>query len=318
MTYKSVLVLVFISCISLSVLSQTFSANVDRDKILLGEQIRLVLKAEGLRAGENNLRSWISFPDTFNHLEVVDKSKIDTINVNNALVYQQTITLTSFDSGQWTIPALRLTVQANNSNRTAGIASLPITINVLPVDVSHMQDYHDIKDILQVQNPNSRWILIAVIALTVISIIAIYLLLKRKRKVVVKPIQLNGNQTPIEWALSELAELQKEDLPGRGLVKQYYLQLTNICRQFFAQQLQQKALYQTSDEWMVNLQSLAIDQDTKTEFFQFVRLADTVKFAKYLPSPSAHHQSMKISKEMLLKVVEGPQTRTLSSKTNTV
>lgn len=312
-TYR-VLALLLIICITLTTKAQTFKAAVDRDKILIGEQFRLILKAEGIRAGETFVVSWINMPDTFNHMEVVERSKIDTIDASGSIVFQQTITLTSFDSGQWQIPAIRLAIENKNSNRRTVIASLPITINVLPVDVAHLQDYHDIKEILEVENANSRWILIAIIAITVISIIAIVLLARRKRTVVVKPVEKRGSQTPIQWALSALDKLQKEDLPSKGQVKQYYLRLTDICRQYFHQQLHQKALHQTTDEWMVNLQSLPVEHDTKTAFFQFVRLADTVKFAKYLPPATEQEQSIKVSRQMLVQVAEWQQTKSVTSK----
>jgi hypothetical protein len=66
-------------------------------------------------------------------------------------------------------------------------------------------------------------------------------------------------------------------MPMKGQVKQYYQQLTDISRQYFELQLKQKALQQTSDEWMMKMQPLPVEPSVKTSFFQFIRLADTVK-----------------------------------------
>lgn len=66
--------------------------------------------------------------------------------------------------------------------------------------------------------------------------------------------------------------------------------------------MQQHSLQQTTDEWMVTLQPLPIDNETKTSFFQVLRLADTVKFARYLPHSRDNETSVEVIKNMLQKV----------------
>ncbi len=118
---------------------------------------------------------------------------------------------------------------------------------------------------------------------------------------VTKPV-LTGNMSPLEWALAELDKLQKQDLPAINQVKQHYQLLTNICRQYFSTQVHHAALHQTTDEWMVNLQSLPTEPGVKTSFFQLLRLADTVKFAKYLPPTDDTYQTIPVARQMLRQV----------------
>jgi hypothetical protein len=311
-TYYKLLLLIF-TCSGLVSKAQTLKASVDRDRILIGEQIRLTLRLEGIQSATGSVNNWVNFPDTVNHLEVVERGKIDTLEVGSDVILQQAIILTSFDSGQWQIPALGLAIQ-NGTGKT--LSYQPITIDVLPVDVSALKDYHDIKDIVQVDDSLSKLILIGIIVLTIISIIAVYLLAKKKSGFTAeaKPV-LKGNQTPLEWALAALENLRKENLPSKGQVKQYYQQLTDICREYFQLQLKQKVLHQTSDEWMLKMHSLPVNQSTKTSFFQFIRLADTVKFAKYIPPSSEHEPSMQMAKQMLVEVAKSQQTTSLTNKT---
>jgi len=270
--------------------SQTVKAEVNRDRIFIGEQIKLKLAVERGKAGI----TWFKFPDSLNHLEVTQRSKIDTVLNGSYTNYYQTISITSFDSGRWEFPTLSL----------AGIrqSTSPIAIDVLPVDVSKMQEYNDIKTIEEVEL-RSNWLIIAIIAaVTLFSVAAVYWLLLRKKKASFSNIPVKGNVSPLNWALAELSKLNTSRLSSPLEVKKYYSDLTNISRTFFNRQLHQVAEHQTTDEWMVNLQSLPVDNDIKTSFFQFLRLADTVKFAKYLPPSRENETSVDAIKLMLQKV----------------
>src|SRR4051794_23294278 len=69
----------FLACSFLflfSAAAQQVSATIDRDKILLGEQVTLQLKAEEIRTEDNPIVAWFNLPDTINHLEVVKRSAI--------------------------------------------------------------------------------------------------------------------------------------------------------------------------------------------------------------------------------------------------
>lgn len=293
MNNRKIYTVFFLGLILLSIqanlFSQTVKAEVNRDRIFIGEQIKLKLSAVNGKAGI----TWFKFPDSLNHLEVISRGKMDTVLNGNYTNYAQTIVITSFDSGRWEFPPLSL----------AGIKqpTSPITIDVLPVDVSKMQEYNDIKSIEEVKLQNN-WLITAIIAaITLLSIAAIYWLL-RKKKAPFPNIPIKGNMTPLEWAMAELSKLNASHLSSPAEVKKYYSDLTNISRTFFSMQLHQQSLQQTTDEWMIGLQSLQADNEVKIAFFQFLRLADTVKFAKYLPPARENETSVNSIKAMLQKV----------------
>jgi len=274
--------------------AQTFSAQVDREKIMIGEKILLTIKVEDVKP--NAISQWVSFPDTINHFEVVERGKIDTIKVDGIINYQQVINITSFDSGRWEIPSINL--QFGSSV----LSSKPITIDVLSVDVSQLKDYHDIKEIVEVKDEKSKLIIIILIIITLIALAIVVWILRKKRTAITQTIEPTDNRLPLDWALSELNKLQQEDLPSQGLVKQFYQRMTDISRQYFYRQLKHSAIHQTTDEWMFSLQELPVDTNIKTTFFQFIRLADTVKFAKYLPPLQEHDNSLHAAANMFKSV----------------
>jgi len=287
--YIGFFLLLVLSSVTSQLFSQTAKAGVDRAKIFIGEQVRLKLAVEGGRAG---LR-WFTFPDSLNHFEIIKRSKIDTVLNGSTTNYYQTITITSFDSGRWEFPSLFL----------PGVMqpTPPIAIDVMPVDVSQMQDYNDIKDIIEVTQEND-WLIVGMVAvITLLSIAMIWWLFIKKKKVMVERRPAKGTLSPLDWALAELNKLKSQRLDSPLEVKRYYTGLTDISRTFFSRQFSQDSMQQTTDEWMIALQPLAVDNEAKTSFFQVLRLADTVKFAKYLPHSRDNETSVEVIKNMLQK-----------------
>lgn len=286
----SFIILVLLSCFYATSFSQTVKAQVDKDRIFIGEQIKLKLSVEGGRAGI----TWFHFPDSMNHIEVVRKSKIDTVLNGSYTNYYQTVFLTSFDSGRWEFPALAIA----SINRF----TTPIAIDVLPVDVSKMQDYNDIKDIEEVEQVNN-WLIIATIAaITLLSIAVIIWLIVKKKKVIILNEIKKGNISALDWAVAELKKLQIPNELAPAEVKKYYSEMVDISRTFFKMQLLHQMQQQTTDEWMITLQPLQVENEIKIAFFQFLRLADTVKFAKHLPVSSESETSQEAIIQMMQKV----------------
>jgi hypothetical protein len=288
--YIGLFILIALSSVTSNLFSQTVKAGVDRNKIFIGEQIKLKLAIQGGRAG----LKWFSFPDSLNHFEIIKRGKIDTVLNGSFTDYYQVITITSFDSGRWQFPSLFV----------SGISqpTPPVAIDVLPVDVSKMADYNDIKDIDEVKRENDPLIIAIIAAITILSLLIIYWLFIKKRKVFVESPPAKASLSPLDWALAELNKLKDQNLNTPVEVKKYYSALTDISRTFFNRQLQQRSLQQTTDEWMITLQPLSVDNETKTSFFQVLRLADTVKFARYLPHSRDNETSVEMIKIMLQKV----------------
>ena len=289
--YIILLVIILVGGIQTRIYSQTVQAQVDRDKILIGEQIKLKLTVQSPRP----LSTWFRFPDSVNHFLVTGRSKIDTVRGGKLLNYNQTISITSFDSGRWEFPSLSIaSIQQ---------ATPPIGIDVMPVDVSKLMDYHDIKEIEEVKQENNTLIIAVIATLTLFSLVLSYILI-RKKKQGIPSRATKGDVTPLQWALTELDKLQQQALYNKSQVKKHFSELTNISRNFFHLELHQPTLQQTTDELMVKLQSLPVDNDAKISFIQLLRMADTVKFAKYLPPVDESERAIQTTKHMLHNVAQ--------------
>jgi hypothetical protein len=227
-------------------------------------------------------------PDTFNHLEVVNRQPIDTIQLSDGFTYIQKINLTSFDSGFWVLPQLNILL-----NNKQSLITQPISITVLPVDVAAMQDYHDIKDILEVKLANDWRIIVGIAILALISIFGLlWVLSKRKETKMVKQKITPGSANPYVFALQQLVELQKRNLLQNNQHKLFYTELISICKNFSDTQLGINASTRTTDEYLLLMKGRIGNETMQVKYFQLLRLADAVKFAKFIPSEEESNEAL--------------------------
>ncbi|MCE3282610.1 MAG: hypothetical protein K0Q66_1347, partial [Chitinophagaceae bacterium] len=108
---------------------QRVSATLTKEKIVIGEQTILEINVEGVTA--DMIQIDFVFPDTANHLEVLDHKREP--GGHSVLIY--TATITSFDSGYWELPPMEMILTDQRKLSTERIG-----LSVVPVDVSHLVD----------------------------------------------------------------------------------------------------------------------------------------------------------------------------------
>ncbi len=265
--YKTISILFFL-CAAISANAQdktTVKASVDKNKILIGEPIHLTIEANFPINQSVHFFSIDSLP----HFEFLEKPKIDTSSSAVAITIKQTIKLTSFDSGYWVIPSFIL-------EKNLATDTIPIDVGYSNFDPS--QDYHDIKDIIEVnpvEKKNWLWFIISGVILFVLIIIW---LLSMRRKKIISPVQQVVN--PYEEAMKQLEQLRKENLQS----KQYYSELVDIFRLYIFRKKEILSLQKTTDDLILQLKNINLDKEQFAQLSQALRLSDFVKFAKYIPA----------------------------------
>ena len=268
-------------------------ATVDKQKILIGEPIHLMLEASV--QGDVPL-IWPDL-DSLPHFEFVEKGKLDSTLSSGGRSYRQYMTVTSFDSGAYAIPRLAF-IEGNKKYFTD---SIRVEIGYTKIDPS--KDYHDIKEIIEVPNPYAHWIVWVVAAVALISL-ALVIWLIRKKKILKKlAAALQAPRlSPYEEALSELKELEQAHLPEKGSVKVYYSRLGEIFRVYLLRRLKISSLAETSEELIRELRGLQLPAEQFAALAETLRMSDFVKFAKYQPEAAdneLHYRVIRSSVEAL-------------------
>lgn len=241
------------------------STTIEKNKILIGEQVRLTVEA--IIPANEPIR-FISI-DSILHFEVLHR-QIDTINTSTGTTIKGIYTITSFDSGHWVIPSFLLTDKVMTDT---------IPVDVIFSDFNPQQEYHDVKDILEVEvKEKDQWWWYLAAGGFVLLLLLVWLLLRRKKPVPVVKQEVAAD--PYKEAIAQLALLQK-NRPGE---KEFYSRLTDIFRLYIYRRKGILSLQKTTDDLVVQLRNLEMNKEQFNQLSQSLRLSDFVKFAKYIPS----------------------------------
>ncbi len=133
--------------------------------------------------------------------------------------------------------------------------------------------------------PPLSWKLVGICAaaLAVLAaIVAIVYLVVRKIRTMVRVHRMS----PIERAMYELEALLKKGLPGRGLYKDFYVELTMVVRRYIERRHAVRAPNLTTDEFLrAARENPAFTPEAIAELKSFLESADMVKFAGVEATP---------------------------------
>jgi len=287
---------VFFCLLALSIptltFSQSASAALDRDKILLGEQVTLQFNLNNLNPLTTYVSTWPAPGDTMNHVEIVKRNDIDTVNVNGLNSYEQKFTLTGFDSGRWQLGPFNFVLQDKTTGKQINLSTQPLYLTVLPVDVSSLNDYHPIKDVIEV-NTTFNWLPVIIVATLLIAGVVIFIVLKKRKKRPTPEPEIVLKGTPFERAVEKLRELQDQPLNSVAEKRKFHSDVDIICRQYFEEMLHVKALQATTSELFSRMNVYMQDQHLRSKMRQLFDLHASVKFAKYMPDAEESRAALK-------------------------
>ncbi len=273
----------------------TVTVKVDPSQIVIGDAIRYFISAQ-IDTSKEQLY-WAQFPDTFNHLEIVERGKIDTIKNGSQWQFKQKLTLTGFDSGAYTIPSF-LFIKKDRSSSLDSIKtdSFKITVQTVPVDTQ--QAFKNIKNIETIAAPswfsnNYVW-LIVVLLLIVIGFIIWF----KRKKQVTSPV-IEKTESLQERSLRLLNELDQEQLWQQERVKEYYSRLSEILRHYIEQRFQTPAMELTTQELLKSAKKHKELSAYRSTLKPILQAADLAKFAKARAIAQEHIDVMEQSKKFI-------------------
>ncbi|RYY21144.1 MAG: hypothetical protein EOO04_18730 [Chitinophagaceae bacterium] len=282
---KHIIVVLSVLLVSITTTAQvSVKASVDRDKILIGEPIKLTLQAY-TPLGESI--TWFAL-DTIPGFDFIEKGKLDTIeNVDNKRLEQQLI-ITSFDSGQVILPPLEISV-GNQAYFTDSI-----TIDVAYINFDPAAEYHDIKAIEEVEGGGRNYLPWIIGAVLLVILLAVLWFLRKRKKAVPETEVAVSKLPPYEEAMEALDKLKQHDFTLPGANKTYYTELNDILRVFVHRKLKISSLEKTNDELILQLREVGMDKERFTGMAQALRMSDFVKFARYQPQASDNQHNWEI------------------------
>lgn len=263
----------------------TVKAAVDKNQILIGEPLRFSIDVKSPLTSGNQLPQFDSIP----HFEMIEKGSRDSLISAGGTSYHLEWKLTSFDSGTRMIPSFAITI----GTQLYKTDSLPVEVSYGKIDTA--RDYHDIKGIRDLENPNVKYIPWIVGAITAIALFLFIWFIRKPFTVNPQPSTINHpGISPMDEAMASLDQLKKMLREDPSSVKKYYSGLSDTLRIFLNRRLGLVTMEKTSEELILSLSKLNMERESFSKLTEALRMGDFVKFAKYIPGPNENETNLDV------------------------
>jgi hypothetical protein len=272
--------------------------RIDTNVIMIGDQINLTLELDVPKQSEV-FWPYFQYDTVAERVEIIEEFPVDSSDLKDR--YRriwQILTITSFDTGKYTIRPVSFEFKLKGDTTVYAIQSNPVFLEVTEPAVDLQSEIKAIKPPLEapltfreVMAFVVRYILPVFAVLLVIAIV-LYVILRRKKDQPIFRIRSKPPLPPHRQALDDLEALRLKKLWQTGRVKAYYSELTGIIRTYIERRFGVQALEMTSDDIIRELKSVNSHGESIAKLNQVLVLADLVKFAKEQPLPSDNDNCM--------------------------
>jgi len=271
-------------------------AEVDKAFLTIGDPVTYTVTVEH----SPNIHILSSIPSPAS--DILEVKKIEDINKTQKkkIITGRKFVLTTFKLGEFVLDPI--TIQY----RMEGKPEKSIQTNKLYLTVKSIgggdaaEDIRDVKTVVPflLRMGKILWTLVILVLL-----VAGYLLFRafQKKKILAPPEP--PPLTPEEEALLHLGELFESDLLKRGLIKFYYLRLSEILRVYFERRYKVFAVESTTFEILRALRPLHLETTLYQKIQYVLESSDLAKFAKWVPSAPEVSQLNKKTEEIIKESV---------------
>ena len=252
--------------------------SLDRDEVRVGEPVTYTLRvppAPGRR---------IIFPDP-------EDGRIGEFEINRASETagedgsrEKRFVLQGFETGRFTLPVPEVRVREEDGEEVI-LTGPPLEIEVVSV-LDPAEEDADIRDLKDPPGVPRSYLWILYLAGAAVILAAAAFLLYRK---FARPEKKEPPPPPPrpagEIALEELERIRRADLPGRGLIKEYYSRVSDTVRRYLENRFALRAPERTTEEFLQEMATTShLTGDQQELVAAFLEEADLVKFARYGPT----------------------------------
>jgi len=286
--------------------------SIDKSEILIGDQFKLKVELGGIEEGDKiNLPI---IPDSIQHFEIINRSKIDSIYSNSRLNgVSQTFTFTSFDSGKWVLPSFWVNINPLKDDTTYNFFtdSVPVTVSFSVSDTT--SQLKDIKPIREADtfNPIWYWVGAGVLLVTLVVFLIWFYRYWKRNKV---NLPFTSKVSPYDEAMKELAGLKGYDLTLPEEIRKLHIKLGDILKRYLSRRQNTSYLNKTTSDMLILLNDQGPGKELLGKAASSMRCSDAVKFAQYLPPVTESEECLVAVKE----VINNLQLQTQNNKPQSI
>ena len=244
---------------------------------------------------------WPKWEKELGGLEIISYSNIDSSHLEGKIRKQQEISLIAFDTGSFKIPPVQIEYTIGNGDYKQSISSNPLIIDVDSVVVDLAQGIKPVKGILDAPFTIQEALPFIILGLLVIGLIVggIWYFRRRKPKPEVVEVKPLPKIPPHETAMRKLALLEEKKLWQKGEFKAYYIELTEVLREYLEGVFDVAALESTTGEILTEMSKHSLPMREYENLKNLLQMADLAKFAKFKPGDQENLNNMEVARSFI-------------------
>ena len=252
-------------------------ATVDKEEIKIGDRVKLDVFVEGASGYD------VFFPETLDNageFALIGSSPLKS-GWGRSIRQGREYVMSIYTTGTHVIPPVQVGYKKPEDIEWKTVNTPQFPIEVKSVLTKINSDIMEIKGLLGLSGgfPWVAFILGIVLAGALISWVL------WRRALAAAEADREEPRLPHEVAYEQLRLLKAKDLPGQGLVKEYYTELSDIIRRYLEGRFSFRAPVMTTEEFMESIKrSALLTREHKDILGGFLSHCDMVKFARYGPS----------------------------------
>ena len=276
------------------------SQKIDKSKINLSELINMQLVAVSPEGYEVDINDVATTLEDFSVLKW--KKENNRLDPNNNIVRTYDYQLEPSSDGTLKLPPVTFKFTTSGADKkTCEIVTEPVDIDVVTTivaDPNKPVEIADIEDVVEMKTNVLLWLLAGLAVLVVFILLMAVIYSKKKQQVAITRIYKPAH----EIALEKLAQLEKENLLIKGLLKLFYEKISGILRHYIEDRFELNAPERTTEEFLAELKySAVLSGEDKDILAQFLQQCDLVKFAKHQPGQQQVESTFTIVRDFVEK-----------------
>jgi hypothetical protein len=205
--------------------------------------------------------------------------------------------VTIYSTGTHVIPPVTVRYKRVDEDEWSYATSPQIPLEIKSLLSEDDEDIRDLKGFIR-RGIGKRAIFTAFLLVLALGVVILALWFRKKR---IREIEEAArNRTAEEIAYEELRALKAMDLPGKGMVKEYYIRLSDIVRRYIEKRFALRAPEMTTEEFLEGLRESSLLSPAHKELLrEFLSHCDLVKFARYGPTQLEMLDSFKSAEKLV-------------------
>ena len=214
--------------------------------------------------------------------------------------------ITTFTTGEFSIPPVTVKYKDQKGNeKTVASEEIKIKVESVKRNPDDKDDIRPLKGPVEIRQ-GFPLAALAALWLTALLTVAGLIYFKKKKKTELAPPR--PPRPPEEIAMEELETLREKRLIEKGMVKEYYIEISDIIRKYIEGRFRVFALDRTTWELYREMREKKIQKRSVDRIKDFLEDCDLVKFAKYIPEQKEIETAYTSAKE----IVEVTKSETVS------